>query len=262
MEKRDFFSISETAKIANVTAETLRHYDRIGLVKPCKVDEWTGYRYYSQQEIVRLNTIRALRCMDLPLAEIKQILSYDDFHKIVDTLKQAEQSADEKIAELHAAKAKIRRARMHYESKLNEEHPAKSSFIKALPQRVILLSATMQKPTLDNLWNYHRHFYGQLPESMQKDFSFEDLAGIYEEGGQQRLFAVCTRYRQTDGIKILPAGRYLCADCTEETRRQVTEQLLQTAKTEYRAAPSFTVQMVVVSGILQWNYQAQVLLPE
>ena len=69
---KKFFSISETAKIVNMTAETLRHYDRIGLVKPCKVDEWTGYRYYSQQEIVRLNTIRTLRCMDLPLSEIKK----------------------------------------------------------------------------------------------------------------------------------------------------------------------------------------------
>ena len=61
---KEFFSISETAKIVNMTTETLRHYDRIGLVKPFKVDEWTGYRYYSQREIVRLNTIRALRCMD------------------------------------------------------------------------------------------------------------------------------------------------------------------------------------------------------
>lgn len=41
---KDFFSVSQTAKIVDMTAETLRHYDRIGLVKPCKVDEWTGYR--------------------------------------------------------------------------------------------------------------------------------------------------------------------------------------------------------------------------
>ena len=72
MEK--LFSVSQTAKTVDMTAETLRHYDRIGLVKPCKVDEWTGYRYYSRQEIVKLNTIRALRVMDLTLAEIKKIL--------------------------------------------------------------------------------------------------------------------------------------------------------------------------------------------
>ena len=57
---KKFFSIGETAKIVGLTSETLRHYDRIGLVKPCKADEWTGYRYYSRQEIVKLDTIKAL----------------------------------------------------------------------------------------------------------------------------------------------------------------------------------------------------------
>ena len=123
---KEFFSISQTAKIAGVTSETLRHYDRIGLVKPCKVDEWTGYRYYSQQEIVRLNTIHALRCMDLSLAEIKEILSYEDFRKITEKLKLAEKKADEKIAELNNAKNRIRRARTFYESKLNSQPPAES----------------------------------------------------------------------------------------------------------------------------------------
>lgn len=64
---KKFFSIGEAAKATNMTSETLRHYDRLGLVKPGKRDEWTNYRYYTEQDIVRLNTIRALRQMDLPL---------------------------------------------------------------------------------------------------------------------------------------------------------------------------------------------------
>lgn len=84
--------------------ETLWQYDRIDLVKPCKVDAWTGYRYYSPQEIVRLHTIKALQCIDLSLLEIKDILAYDAFHKIIDLLKQAEKSADKKIAELQMQK--------------------------------------------------------------------------------------------------------------------------------------------------------------
>ena len=79
MEK--IFSIEKAAKAAGTTAETLRHYDRIGLVKPCKTDEWTGYRYYSERELVRLNTVRALRCMDLSLKEIKEILELDDLKR-------------------------------------------------------------------------------------------------------------------------------------------------------------------------------------
>ena len=257
---KNYFSISQTAKIVDMTTETLRHYDRIDLVKPYKVDEWTGYRYYSQQEIVRLNTIKALQCMDLTLTEIKDILVYDDFNKIVETLKQAEISADEKIAELNYAKMKIQRARTFYENKLNGGQPSQSIFIKDYPQRVILLSDKMETPTLDNLWNYHRHFYEQLSDNKKNDFSFEDLAGIYEQNGQSRLFAVCTRFTKTDGIKILPQGKYLCADCTEETRGQIIDKLIETAKKEYNIIPDFTVQLIVLSGILQWNYQAQLFI--
>ena len=67
-----------------MTAETLRYYDRIGLVTPSKTDKNTGYRYYSQAEIVRLNTIKALRSMDLTLSEIRNILEYDDLKKIAE----------------------------------------------------------------------------------------------------------------------------------------------------------------------------------
>lgn len=262
LKMKNYFSISQTAKIVGMTAETLRHYDRIGLVTPCKTDEWTGYRYYSQQEIVRLNTIRALRCMDLTLAEIKDILSYDDFNRIIEILKQAEKSADEKIAELNYAKAKIQRARTFYESKLKDEQQSENVFIKRYPQRVILLSDTMETPTLDNLWNYHRHFYDQISDDLKNEFSFEDLAGIYERNGRSRLFAICTRYVKTDGIKVLPQGEYLCADCTEENRDRVIKKLFETAKTEYGTTPEFTVQLIVLSGILQWNYQAQVFISE
>ncbi|MDE6473907.1 MAG: MerR family transcriptional regulator [Clostridia bacterium] len=258
---KDYFSISQTAKIVDMTTETLRHYDRIDLVKPSKIDEWTGYRYYSQQEIVRLNTIRALRCMDLTLSEIKDILAYNDFDKIIATLKQAEKSADEKIAELNYAKTKIQRARIFYESKLNGEQQSENIFIKHYPQRVILLSDTMETPTLDNLWNYHRHFYDQISEKRRNEFSFEDLAGIYEQNGLSRLFAICTRYSKIDGIKILPQGNYLCADCTEENREEIINKLFKTAKSKYNTSPEFTIQLIVLSGILQWNYQAQIYIP-
>lgn len=72
---------------------------------------------------------------------------------------------------------------------------------------------------------------------------------------------MCTRYAQTDGLVVLPQGRYLCADCTEEDCAQVTERLRKAAREECGADPAFTVQLIVLSGILQWNYQAQVFLP-
>lgn len=105
MDKK-FFSIGEAAEQAQMTTVTLRHYDRIGLVKPSKVDKHTQYRYYTAEDVVRLNTVHALQQMDLPLQEIKRILEYDDLEKIIEFLEQAEQKADEKIASLRYSKSK------------------------------------------------------------------------------------------------------------------------------------------------------------
>lgn len=258
MEK--FLSISKTSKIVGMTSETLRHYDRIGLLKPSKIDEWTNYRYYSSQDIVKLNTIKALQCMGLSLEKIKEILELQDFDKIVKLLRQAENSAEEKIKELNSAKSKIERARLFYESKLKGKNNTNSILIRNLPKRVILLSKNMTEPTLDNLYNYHRHYYSQIKDKDKDKFSFEDIAGIYETKEDSRLFAVCIKYKEDENLKILPKGKYLCVDCTEENRAVMREKLCNIAKEEYGVNPDFIVEIVVLSGILQWNYQIQILI--
>ena len=257
---KQYFSIGEAAKAVHTTSETLRHYDRIGLVKPSKKDEWTNYRYYTEQDIVRLNTVRALQLMDLPLQEIKKVLEYDDLEKIVDFLVQAEKKADEKIAALQYSKSKILLAKADYEKKLQMRKNSNGTFIKDVPERVILLSDTLEVPTLDTLWNYLSHFYDKVTPSLKEQFAFEDLAGIYTENGLSRLFAVCIRYADIHGLKVLPKGKYLCANCTEENRKQMLNELIHIARTKYGVEPTFTVQLIVVSGILHWNYEVQVYI--
>ena len=133
---KKYFSIGEAAKAVHTTSETLRHYDRIGLVKPGKKDEWTNYRYYTEQDIVRLNTVRALQLMDLPLQEIKKVLEYDDLEKIVDFLAQAEKKADAKIKALQYSKTKIRLAKADYERKLQMHQTPKGTSLSASVIRI------------------------------------------------------------------------------------------------------------------------------
>lgn len=254
-----YLSIGDAAQQVRMTAETLRHYDRIGLVKPSKVDERTGYRYYGPEDIVRLNTVYALRQMDLPLREIKQVLEYGDLGQIVAFLDRAEQKADEKIVALQHGKEKIRLARADYERKLHGRQASEGIFTQELPQRTIMLADSVEKVTVDDLWSYQRHFYGRLTPKQRERFAFEDLAGVYRDGSSSRYLAVCTSYDAgLDRLITLPAGTYLCADCTEEDCRKTLERLLDAARTEYGAKPAFSLQLVAISGILQWNYQLQV----
>lgn len=157
-------------------------------------------------------------------------------------------------------KAKIQLAKSDFEHKLRCQYHTEDITIKQFPQRVIMLSDTLETPTLDNLWSYLSHFYDKVEPSQKEEFAFEDLAGIYTEQGVSRLFAVCIRYVEIDGLKRLPEGNYLCTDCTEENRERKLHELLQIANDEHHVQSGFTVQQIVLSGILQWNYQVQVYL--
>lgn len=68
-------SIGEMAKLRGVTVDTLRHYDKIGLLKPFHIDRETGYRYYSISQYEVLGTIKELRSIGFSLEEIKQFLT-------------------------------------------------------------------------------------------------------------------------------------------------------------------------------------------
>ncbi|MBN1411701.1 MAG: MerR family transcriptional regulator [Spirochaetales bacterium] len=68
------FKIGDFSRLSFVTVKTLRYYDEIGLLKPVRVDRFTGYRYYSADQLPRLNYIIALKNLGLSLDEIKLLV--------------------------------------------------------------------------------------------------------------------------------------------------------------------------------------------
>ena len=53
---------------------TLRYYDRVGLLKPAQVDEWTGYRYYEESQLLDFRRIRSLQGAGFTIGEIRKLL--------------------------------------------------------------------------------------------------------------------------------------------------------------------------------------------
>ena len=68
------FKIGEFSRLSLVSVKALRYYDELGLLKPARVDEFTGYRYYAASQLARLNRIVALKDMGLSLEQIAQLL--------------------------------------------------------------------------------------------------------------------------------------------------------------------------------------------
>lgn len=74
------FTIGQMADFCGVTRKTLRVYHEKGLVLPSSVDDSTGYRYYSLDQIVSIDRIARLQNLGFSLGEISAMLDadYDD----------------------------------------------------------------------------------------------------------------------------------------------------------------------------------------
>lgn len=70
-------SIGDFASRSRLSPKALRLYDELGLLTPARVDDGSGYRYYTASQLDRARLIAALRQLQIPLAEIKPILDLE-----------------------------------------------------------------------------------------------------------------------------------------------------------------------------------------
>lgn len=69
--------IGDFSRLSRVSIKTLRYYDEVGLLKPARVDRFTGYRYYAFDQLGRLNRILAFKDLGFSLDQIARLLDED-----------------------------------------------------------------------------------------------------------------------------------------------------------------------------------------
>ena len=73
--------VKEFAELTGVSVRTLHYYDEIGLLKPSEVDAQTGYRFYDEKSLERMQEILFYRELDFSLKTIRHIISSPDYDK-------------------------------------------------------------------------------------------------------------------------------------------------------------------------------------
>lgn len=71
-------TIKEFSRLCGCNPQTLRYYDYVDLLKPIRVDSWTGYRYYREEQALLYVKIKNLQTAGFSIDEIKGLLSADN----------------------------------------------------------------------------------------------------------------------------------------------------------------------------------------
>ena len=113
--------IGDFSKLSRVPVKTLRYYDEIGLLKAATVDPATDYRYYTADQLPRLNRILALKELGFTLEQIGRLL--DDALPVVQLrgmfrLRRAEIEQQVQVEQARLARLDARLAQIEMEEKM------------------------------------------------------------------------------------------------------------------------------------------------
>ncbi|MFB7860706.1 MerR family transcriptional regulator [Streptomyces sp. NPDC056069] len=66
-------TIGDFARATGLSARSLRRYDELGVLPPARVDPYSGYRYYAEEQVERARLVGWLRRIGMPLAEVRRV---------------------------------------------------------------------------------------------------------------------------------------------------------------------------------------------
>lgn len=191
--------IGKVASLYDITVQTLRHYDKIGLFRPEVINPDTGYRYYSVVQLRQLEYILFLRGLQFSLPEIQAAM--DEFRAgkpFSQPLRQRDGQLEQQIEALQAMREKI-----HGLLDIEPEHPEEENVIgirRFDPLRVYLLRRIDPLPVSHpdfplELMEHRKQLLGSM-SAIQTDYSFGATVSLkdFRETG-------CLRY---NGIYLDP----------------------------------------------------------
>lgn len=210
---KNYFLISEFAKLRGININSLRYYEKLGILKPAYIDEKTGYRYYSAEQLTLLNKI--ILCIQLGIS-LKEMATYIDENGNLQSQKLLERGkivAQKRIEEMQNNLNYIETSLRNI--KENKEFVGKEGlyFRKVEARKVITTdfygSQTDVKQIISEVSKLYMHaqkkgYFPILPAGQILKIDRNRNMSI-------RLFLEVLNCHEEDaGVRILPAGNYSC----------------------------------------------------
>lgn len=212
---RYVLTITELAKLKNITSETLRHYDRIDLLKPNYVSE-SGHRYYSIRQYEKLGTILELKKIGMSLKEIKNYFDNRNFDKSVFMLKNYQKRFEKKLNQ-QIQLNEILKSKISFLEKIQDLPQMESVFETDFPERYIITFGKKSGDLEEHAMAFTKlenHIHEQVP------ILASDRVGVLAEQNilikndqlvpAVPMMIVSPQYADKQYLQTVPAGKYVC----------------------------------------------------
>ena len=226
--KNKLFSIGDIAKFTGASIKSLRYYEKIKILKPAFIDEYSGYRYYSFNQIYLIDLIMFCIELDIPLKKLTEYIDKNGTFDYSALLAYGKGIAEKKFKTIQNGlkfientQQKISLAEKYHQGQDIYSREIQEKYFYVIPYEKPIEDADifeLAKPFMDLDDSEDRFYdteYGFMceysPLGIQR-YAFMELSG--EVNG--------TRKAETN-IKIIPAGTYFCKQSEESQIEQASE---------------------------------------
>lgn len=216
----DLLSIGKMAALNHITVQTLRHYDKIDLLKPLHVDEETGYRYYDIKQSAILDMIQYMKSLGMSLEQIREQFKREDIGQIQDILRKQSRNIDEEIRKLHHMRKGVEACIRSYDRYLRMPEEGIITLETIPARRVFCYDGKT------NIYDHDLDTYEYILRELKKQVIIRDLPMVYFcnvgsilrkemidagkfESSEIFVF-VDDDFEDQEGIEVIPGGNYAC----------------------------------------------------
>ena len=232
--------IGEFAWLGQVTVETLRHYDRLDLLKPDRLDQFTGYRYYSLAQLPRLNRILALKDLGLSLEQVARMVDQqvkpDEIRSILKS-QQVELEREIQEAQRRLARVEARLDQIDMEGKM----PEHEVLLKTLEAQWIASRRS-------KIATWDQEIFGPSLTRM-----FDEVGEYLKQQGVERISAGIALYHENQFIDINASHQ----DPDVEAALPIAKPIPENHLVKVRQLPKTEVAYVVHQGFFSGLFLAR-----
>lgn len=267
----EHLTIGQMAKLNHISEQTLRLYDKIGLLSPCSRDELNGYRYYDVRQSAQLDIIQYMKSLGMNLKEIKRQLDRSDIPTIKDILSQRKNQIDQQIKELEYQKRAIDRTVESYER--YECAPSDGSIVlEYIPKRQIYYIDSGI-----NFYDYGIDTYEKILRELKESLIADKLPQIYfcnagsilrQDNLVNRLFVstevfvfVDKEFITSEFIVTIPPSNYICIYCDgfHKEKEYAIRLLDEIERKGYRIIGDYLCEVISEAPIIEKNERGMFL---
>jgi len=201
--------IGDFARLSQVSVVTLRYYDEMDLLKPVKVDSCTGYRFYSSDQLSRLNRILALKDLGFSLEQIKLMLTDDlTVEQLRSMLTMQRKEVEKRLADEQERLARIE-ARLR-QIALEDKMPKYDVVVKTVPA-MLVAARRVSIPTNDQVPQYLRPAFTEAYEYVRKQGAkdtgpcfalWHSPADVYENEDAEAVVPIDRPLKGTERVNV------------------------------------------------------------